>query len=530
MFGLLCVIYLGFAGHAAYVESPTVDEFQELPSGLNYWKHGNFEVENGNPPFAKLWASLPLLVDHRIVSPEDHPQGNDGDMLEFGRAFEVANQRHFLEVFFPARLMILSLTLILALLIFLTVAEIGSEEIALTVSSLFLLSPTVLAHGHLATCDMGGALTLFGSWFAYRRTKSASLAGLLFGFAIATKLTALLLFPWFLLWVIVTEKQSGRKPVKIIAQLFLFMITLLFGIGASYGFQEWGHSWSSLALRSARMLSLPIPDWMPTPLPAAFVHGIDGKFSVIGGGGFYSYLLGTWSASGFPQYYLVAFCLKESITTILAVLCGLALGLRKRSSLALFIPVAVILISLSIGNPQQLGLRYFLPAYPFLFVMIAFALNRVRWPRVFSAILVAAAFSSVALTTPNFIGYFNSLGLWFANGSDLKLLADSNLDWGQDLYQVPQIAKDHLASAPVGLMYWGETSPLDYGINYYLPSVDGLKPGLVIISANFLTGYDFFTPTPEGKFLWIETSRWAWMKDLKFLERRGSLFVFEFAN
>ena len=137
LFGLLCLIYIGFAGYAAYIESPTVDEFQELPSGLNYWKYGNFELESGNPPLAKLWASLPLLADQQIVSPKYHPRGDDSDMLEFGRAFEVANQPHFLDIFFPARLMIIGLTLILAFLIFVAVAEFGSEDIALAVSGLF---------------------------------------------------------------------------------------------------------------------------------------------------------------------------------------------------------------------------------------------------------------------------------------------------------------------------------------------------------------------------------------------------------
>ena len=65
------------------------------------------------------------------------------------------------------------------------------------------------------------------------------------------------------------------------------------------------------------------------------------------------------------------------------------------------------------------------------------------------------------LAWPDYIAYFN-----FVVGGErggIKLLSDSNLDWGQDLPTLAQWQKQH-PDTPLALAYFGIVDPAFYGI------------------------------------------------------------------
>ena len=98
---------------------------------------------------------------------------------------------------------------------------------------------------------------------------------------------------------------------------------------------------------------------------------------------------------------------------------------------------------------------------------------------------------------PHYLAYFNELAGGPANG--FKELADSNLDWGQDLKNLKLWLVAHDIKDPIYLCYFGMADPRFYQIAHYnMPGgclfepqsgFDVLKPGgLIAISATNLQG------------------------------------------
>ena len=111
--------------------------------------------------------------------------------------------------------------------------------------------------------------------------------------------------------------------------------------------------------------------------------------------------------------------------------------MSARVACFLWLPVAVYL-ALTLTRGLNIGHRHLLPIYPFLFVAAGRA-TLVRGWRPLSVAVVAAAVwyaVSVARVHPHYLAYFNEAAGGPAHG--YRLLADLNLDWGQDLKRLPE--------------------------------------------------------------------------------------------
>jgi len=209
----------------------------------------------------------------------------------------------------------------------------------------------------------------------------------------------------------------------------------------------------------------------------------------------------------FPFAMLVKTPLGTLATLVLALMGGLWLAKLRRwwwcwhnwwIAACLFLPVAYYLL-FAMGGNLNLGLRHVLCAYPFLFVaagVVAAKWWRMR-PSSFGPVLATLGIALAAesgLAYPDFIPFFNS----FAGGSrdGLRLLGDSNLDWGQDLPALAQWQRKH-PEIRLYLAYFGVADPAYYQIDYinmpqgypYGPPIElPDKPGVIAISATTLQG------------------------------------------
>jgi hypothetical protein len=122
-------------------------------------------------------------------------------------------------------------------------------------------------------------------------------------------------------------------------------------------------------------------------------------------------------------------------------------------------------------------LRYVLPIYPFAFVLV----GRLATEGLSHRFAIRAAGCALALwylagtlsVFPHYLAYFNELIGGPANG--YKYLAESNLDWGQDLKGLKTYMTENGIDR-IALGYFGSADADYYGIDYtYLPSV-GLEP------------------------------------------------------
>jgi 4-amino-4-deoxy-L-arabinose transferase-like glycosyltransferase len=191
-----------------------------------------------------------------------------------------------------------------------------------------------------------------------------------------------------------------------------------------------------------------------------------------------SFLLGRYSDRGWWYYFPVAFLLKTPTVSLLLIAAAIVyLGWRKREDWLdwsfLLVPVlAYVLVSLR--SHLNIGHRHLLPIYPFLFVCCG-SLGLIRLPpvrrfvgpAVLSAIalngfVVFAPLWRPALTYPHFLAYFNEL----AGGprAGYTRLADSSLDWGQELKSLKHWLEVRGIREPIKLCYFGTADPRYYQI------------------------------------------------------------------
>jgi hypothetical protein len=139
-----------------------------------------------------------------------------------------------------------------------------------------------------------------------------------------------------------------------------------------------------------------------------------------------------------------------------------------------------------------------------------------RWKRpvrlLLPGLLLALAVEVLA-ATPDFLSFFNTAAGGAGNG--IRLLGDSNLDWGQDLPLLAAWQKEH-PEEPLAVGYFGMVDPRFYGIHASalpgLPYVFGSQkpiaphtPVVAAVSASYLQGL-FVLPGYESLYTELRRS------------------------
>jgi len=189
-----------------------------------------------------------------------------------------------------------------------------------------------------------------------------------------------------------------------------------------------------------------------------------------------AYFCGEVSEEGWPSYFPIALAIKTPIALLLLVLAGVgALVLRwarpRDGALLLgLLSFAAIHFAYVCASHLNIGQRHLLPIYPALYVLGGAAVA--WWTTRFGRGLVAAAFvwlmAANVFIYPNYLSYFNESIGGPARGH--LYLADSNIDWGQDLERLRTFMDAH-EDETIKLSYFGSAVPEAYGFDgLLLPS------------------------------------------------------------
>jgi hypothetical protein len=481
--------------------SATYDEQYHIAIGLYFLHTGDPGLIPAHPPFIPVLATLPLLADRNLVVPPRDSASSTVSNLTYSDQVVWRLNPNGPSMVTRARLPIIGLTLLLAVIVYAWTRELFGPISGLLSLTLLSFDPNILAHGNLVTNDMGVAcfatlaLYAFWRWMTRPTAARAMVAGLALGLAQVSKFSAVYLIP-VLIILLLTDRlwKSNAAASRLtwkttLARLAVIAVAAYFAIWLAYG------------LRVGTLKGFPFP-------AREYLTSLQAATSLIAGGKD-SFLLGAYSPSGWWYYFPVAFVVKTPLPTLILIAASFVFVFRRRtwrSTFHLLVPV-VIYFAICLATPFDIGYRHLLPILPCLFVftsqlaLIDWKTSRLGTAAV-AALVIWLAIGSVRIF-PHYLTFFNEVAGGPDNG--YKILVDSNLDWGQELIGLREyMTKENIQS--VKLSYHGTADPAAYGVVYEpLPSYPYhqwtsetvpdilLNPpgGVYAISANNLQGLRF---------------------------------------
>jgi 4-amino-4-deoxy-L-arabinose transferase-like glycosyltransferase len=334
----------------------------------------------------------------------------------------------------------------------------GGTSVAAVSVGLFTLIPVVLGHAGVATTDMALSACLALAFWGWQQwlerptdPKRAALAGLATGLALVSKFSSVAFLPAMLVPVLVWRwwrkdlKVSGRlgvvKAMACSAVAFLlvswsvyrfdltpartppdrkfFLLDLLIErVGRHIGGTQWMHDAAYWFLE----LHLPLGG-MIRGIGEVYQHNWDGHSA---------YLFGQLSQQGWWYFFPVVLAIKTPLALAILAIIGAAVAFRERNGPAvecLMAAAAIVLVSMA--SNLNIGVRHVLPVYLLISVLAGLAVVRL-WKRtwIIAALCVWMVAGSIA-AHPDYLADFNLLAM----GKPERIVADSDLDWGQDLHR-----------------------------------------------------------------------------------------------
>jgi hypothetical protein len=238
-----------------------------------------------------------------------------------------------------------------------------------------------------------------------------------------------------------------------------------------------------------------------------------------------SYLFGTYRQHGWWYFFPVVLSVKTPIGFSVLALAGIGTVLfRWRLSpwqhcLTALFPFAILLSCMS--SQIDAGVRHILPVYPLLALLgghaISLSVKNPRWPlaAMASILLVFSVVAESWRAHPDYLAYFNPL----AGNHPETILAESDLDWGQDLHRLSQRLK-FLGVKQDAIRYFG-SAPLEKAD---LPEYRALLPdqpatGYIAISVRYLA------------LEYAKDGSYGWLRSRPPLEKIGkSIYLFRLAE
>lgn len=461
--------------------SLTVDEPTHVEAGLEWLDRGTYRLQPENPPLSRLPTAIgPYLLGYRLPDASGRPRGKPLEDLDADDSRDLAR----------ARAGVLPLFLLGGALVWTWARSLLGERTALAAVALYASVPTVLAHAGLATTDVAfttaylAALLAFLGWLDRPTLGRSLMLGALGGAALATKFTSLALFPAALAILAVRAFDPEARWRGLLAHLPAVLLAGLLGLGAAYRFDVGRaaderapgevsalaeacaapDSFSGRALSRLTQARLPAPALL-TGLLELCVHDAQGHPS---------FLMGRVSPDGFLLYYPVALLAKSPLPFLVLAGTGVALALRRPRGWRALAPIlaAATLLGVCMLGRINIGVRHVLPVFPLLAIPAAAAAHRL-WDRggAVRALAIALGVWQVAgpvAAFPHWLAYFNEAAAPHA----ARILSDSDLDWGQDLYGLRDELRDR-GAPEVWVAYFGKADLCRHG----LPPARWLAPG-----------------------------------------------------
>ena len=547
-------------------DSAIRDELPHIVAGYSYLTQLDYRINPEHPPLIKDLSAIPLLF-LRPNFPLDHPSWKNevNGQWTLGDVFLYNSNNDADKIIFWARIPIVLLSILLGFFIFKWTSELYSRKAGLLALFLYAFSPNILAHSRFVTTDLGITAFFFISFYYFWRfLKNPSWKTLLaasFTFALCqlAKFSGVILIPIFCLIIFLfsltsrpfpnTKNITSRSIIWLkqlsfyFSRLFLIFIIAYLFVGIFYQIHMINmpselenrlidESLTEDKYSGAREVLHKINNY---PILKSYSQYILGFIMVFAHstGGHTTYFMGEVGKRWW-DYYFVAYFIKEPIASqILLYLVLLFIfwkiiknkkrNLKEKVSNLInnnhiqigIIAFIFLLLGLSINSKLQLGIRYILPIFPFLYMLISGQIFKIQdyiknKNSKKSLLLIAYHLLLITLfiwygfanlkTYPSYLAYFNEIVGGPQNG--YKYLVDSNCDWGQDLKRLSQfVEKNNIKKIKVD--YFGGGNLEYYLCDRYIEwhAEYGPTKGWLAVSASFFQMSKCSANEPSYKYL-----------------------------
>ena len=458
-------------GELAVVSNgPTFDEAVHLAAGHSYWATGDFRLNVEDPPLPKLLWALPGLLDGSASFRPGAELWERGEEWLIGNDFLYCEVGRVERLLMPARRVNLLFGVGVVVLVGVWARRLwASEDAGVVASALAAFDPTLVGISGVLSSD--AALTFFTFLSAYCLWEYAGgldrrwlvTTGVALGLTLGSKFSAVATVAGLLAGVagfvtlggsfdasgggtLATRLRSCLTPGVRITILALVTLACLYFV---VRFPDWGRGLKQQLVRGAT-------------------------------GDPHFYFLGEVSGKPSPWYFLVALLVKLPLGTLGLTVAGAARAVASRRTPSerwplLVLPPAVFLLAVTLGG-VNLGVRVALPSVPFLWLLAGGIMAPGSWTLA-RVLLSTVGFLSVMASAVGEFGrplsYFNEYAPTPADR--LRLLGDSNLDWGQGLPALKRWMREEDVPC-LYLSAYGTCPPCVFGIDHVpLPGFGALE-------------------------------------------------------
>jgi hypothetical protein len=332
--------------------------------------------------------------------------------------------------------------------VFLAARPLVGRDAACLATAMTAADPSMIAHASVATVDVPFALAtvlVLAAGARFWRQGGAwpgALLGVALGFAFVVKFSAFLLLP--ALAVLGLFRPWRPRPRPSAARLLSGAACAALAAGAlvcaGYLFHGVGVRLGTVAWRTPVMarLAAALPA-LPSPVPIDFLTGVDVSVAAERTKEWPVAILGEPRRGRLPYYFALLWLVKTPVAVLLAQAAGFVLLWRSRllRRAPVLAALAVVLLGtlayLSFFFKAKLGYRHALMLVPLASVLAVAAVARHargRRAAVLGAGLAALALAEQLPYAGNHLAFSNAL-VWPKRDA-WRVMADSNLDWGQN--------------------------------------------------------------------------------------------------
>jgi 4-amino-4-deoxy-L-arabinose transferase-like glycosyltransferase len=493
------------------VFSHVADEPTHIACGYQWLTTGNYKGDTTHPPLERVLSALPAV----LLRKGSDVTAADPLAVIFHKIIE--QDGNYERNLAYARLGNLLFMLTGTLATGFWVARYFGKGAGLLATSMFVSLPPILGHAGVATTDLAitsmipAAILTLERWIDLPSPGRAVLLGLAVGVGALSKFSFLLFFPIGCAIVIGTRFlcKTGAFSAK---SLSLAIIVAALVVWSGYRFQvttmalahERGEgTMVNLAPKPLKSVASSFARQVPIPAPL-FVIGA-GKVQLHNRNGHLACLFGEIRQYGWWYYFPVVVFYKTPLPFLALAIVGiLLLCFRDRQAMAFaLIPVAFLLAVLP--SSINIGVRHVLPIYPALCACAAWAvltLWRINRLRLFAMALLVWFFAGSLLAHPDYLAWFNEA----AGHHPEKIVADSNLDWGQDMLRLGRILREKHIPAVYSLCF--ESGAL-WRNGIELNSIHDVPPETPGWFALGLTPLAFDAEARRGAYSWLNSYQYT---------------------